>query len=76
MPRGKRGTGPGARKRLQKALGYSTKSDAYLKLHLNREEAKLVFDSLRSHTAKLGTRESAIATNIMYRITEQVMGAD
>lgn len=73
MPRGMRGTGPGARKRLQRDLGYGTESDAYVKLYLNAEEARLIYEGLRKLPAEVGTREGAIVMNILYRITEQVM---
>lgn len=76
MPRGKPGTGSGARKRVQRNLGYSKDSDAYIKLQLSKEEAKLVYARLKTGPEQLGTREGAIATNIMYRITEQVMGVE
>lgn len=72
MPRGVRGSGPGARKRLQRE--YPKGSEEYIKLTLSREEAKLLFTSLRQLPAEIGTRQAALATNIMYRITEQVMG--
>ena len=77
MPRGKKGTGPGARKRLQRQLGYPTGSDAYASLQMTQEETKLVYEALRAHPrAKLGTREGAIVSNILYRLTEAVMGRD
>lgn len=74
MPRGKRGTGPGARKRSQRQ--YPKDSDSYIKLPLSREEAKLVYKRLKTGPEELGTKEGALAVNVMSRITEQVMGAD
>lgn len=73
MPRGMRGTGPGARKRLQRELQAETESDAYVKLYLTQEEAKLLYDGLRALPAEVGTRNSALVMNILYRITEQIV---
>jgi hypothetical protein len=73
MPRGMRGTGPGARKRLQSTLGYTTKSDAYVTLYLTQEEARLIYTGLKALPHKMESREGAVAMNILYRITEQVM---
>jgi hypothetical protein len=68
-----RGTGPGARKRLQQALRASGDSDTYVKLYLTQEEARLIYEGLRGLPAEIGTRDGAIIMNILYRITEQVM---
>jgi len=73
MPRGMRGTGPGARKRLQRHLGYDTESAAYTKLYLNEEETRVFYNRLTQPPPKIGTREGAIEMNMIYRITEQVM---
>ena len=73
MPRGMRGTGPGARKRLQSTLGYATKSDSYVTLYLTQEEARLIYTGLKVLPHKMESREGAVAMNLLYRITEQVM---
>ncbi len=73
MPRGMRGTGPGARKRLQSTLGYATKHDTYVTLYLTQEEARLIYTGLKALPHKMESREGAVAMNILYRITEQVM---
>lgn len=75
MPRGKPGTGPNARKRVQRDL--AMKGDVYVSLQMNHEETKLVYEILRSHPrAKLGTREGAVVNNVLYRMTEAVMSKD
>lgn len=73
MPRGMRGTGPGARKRLQSTLGYAGKADSYVTLYLTQEEARLIYTGLKALPHKMESREGAVAMNILYRITEQVM---
>lgn len=72
MPRGMRGTGPGARKRLQNLLG-DTNKDAYVTLYLTQEEARLIYTGLKALPHKMESREGAVAMNVLYRITEQVM---
>ena len=71
-----RGTGPGARKRLQRDLRHSAKGESYVKLYLTEEEARLIFEGLRRLPPDLGTRAGAVTMNILYRITEQVMTRD
>jgi hypothetical protein len=58
---------------LQALLGYSTGSDAYVKLQLSEEESLLVYNGLRALPIEMGTRESAIVMNLLVRITEQVL---
>ena len=71
MPRGMRGTGPGARKRLQREGNH--RDEQYVKLYLTEEEARLIFEGLRQLPLDMGTRTGAVTMNILYRITEQVM---
>ncbi len=70
MPRGMKGTGPGARKRLQRE---GKVDEQYVKLYLTEEEARLIFEGLRQLPLDMGTRAGAVTMNILYRITEQVM---
>jgi hypothetical protein len=71
MPRGVRGTGPGARKRSQR--DYPSGSDAYSRLDLTQEETRVVYESLRALEAPIGTRRGAVCANVLYRLTESVM---
>lgn len=73
MPRGKKGTGPYSRKRLQRSLDYPTGSDAYAALHLTQEETRCVYEALRRIDAPIGTRKAAVAANVLYRLSEAVM---
>jgi hypothetical protein len=73
MPRGKKGTGPYSRKRLQRSLDYPTGSDAYAALHLTQEETRCVYTALRSLDVSIGTRAAAVAANVLYRLSEAVM---
>jgi hypothetical protein len=66
-----RGTGPGARKRLQREG--NNRDEQYVKLYLTEEEARLIFEGLRQLPLDMGTRAGAVTMNILYRITEQVM---
>ena len=73
MPKGKRGTGPGARKRIQRFLNYPTSSAAYRLVELTLEEASLIYEGIRLLPADLGSRQGAFLVNLMYRITEQAI---
>jgi hypothetical protein len=68
-----RGTGPGARKRLQSTLGHATRGETYVTLYLTQEEARLIYAGLKALPHKMESREGAVAMNVLYRITEQVM---
>lgn len=71
MPRGKPGTGPFARKRLQNAM--TALSDTYMRLPLTERETKVVYEWITELLAKrLGEPGSFEIQNVMYRITEHV----
>jgi hypothetical protein len=67
MPRGKRGTGPGARKRLQ------SDEEPNIKLWLTEEESRLVYEAIKVAPSRFGTREGALLMNVCVRIMEQTM---
>jgi hypothetical protein len=72
MPRGKPGTGPHARKRLQREL--MTPEDEYMRLALSEDETRTLYGVVQDHLKKsFGTREGFHLSNVAYRITEYVM---
>lgn len=72
MPRGKPGTGPNARKRLQRVL--QSVDEEYMRLALSEEETCEVYDALTEAAKKaFGTTKGFHLTNVTYRITEFVM---
>lgn len=71
MPRGKPGTGPFARKRLQHAV--TTMQDIYMRLPLSEKETKAVYYCVQRALANgWGRQESMELQNVAYRITEHV----
>jgi hypothetical protein len=71
MPRGKPGTGPFARKRLQHAI--TQLEDTYMRLPLTEKETRVVYEWMTELLAKrLGQDGSFEVQNVMYRITEHV----
>ena len=71
MPRGKPGTGPFARKRLQHAITEGT--DTYMRLPLSEKETRFVYSWLTELMAqRLGEPGSFEIQNVMYRISEHV----
>jgi hypothetical protein len=52
---------------LQRSLGHS-----YVKLYLNEEEARLLYDALKQSPHEFNTREGIVTMNLLYRLTEQV----
>jgi hypothetical protein len=71
MPRGKPGTGPFARKRLQHAV--TGLEDTYMRLPLSERETKVVYQWLTELLARrLGEEGSFEIQNVMYRIGEHV----
>jgi hypothetical protein len=71
MPRGKPGTGPFARKRLQNAV--TQLADTYMRLPLTEKETRVVYEWMTELLSKrLGHDGSYEIQNVMYRITEHV----
>jgi hypothetical protein len=71
MPRGKPGTGPFARKRLQHAM--TTLTDTYMRLPLSEGETKYLYEWITELLARrLGEPGSFEIQNVMYRISEHV----
>lgn len=71
MPRGKPGTGPFARKRLQHAI--TQLEDTYMRLPLTEKETRVLYEEMTGWLSKnLGQPGSFEMQNIMYRITEHV----
>ena len=71
MPRGKPGTGPYARKRLQNAL--SVEGEVYMRLPLTENETRAVYYTIQRNLANGWGREDAMELqNVVYRITEHV----
>lgn len=71
MPRGKPGTGPFARKRLQHAT--TTGEDTYMRLPLSEKETRYTYSWLTELLAqRLGEPGSFEVQNVMYRISEHV----
>jgi len=69
MPRGKPGTGPFARKRLQHAL--TQLEDTYMRLPLTEAEARAVYYCIhRTLASGWGRVDSLELQNVVYRITE------
>jgi hypothetical protein len=71
MPRGKPGTGPFARKRLQHAM--TTMDDTYMRLPLSEKETRVLYQWITELLARrLGEEGSFEVQNVMYRISEHV----
>lgn len=71
MPRGKPGTGPFARKRLQHAI--TQLEDTYMRLPLTEKETRVLYERMTEWLARnLGNEGSYEIQNVMYRITEHV----
>ncbi len=72
MPRGKPGTGPHARKRIQ--AQFQTPETEYLRLPLSEDETRALYTALQE-TLKVsfGTQLGFHLSNVTYRITEYVM---
>lgn len=69
MPRGKPGTGPFARKRLQNAL--MSLEDTYMRLPLTEKETREVYYCLQRALANGWGRDGTLEIqNVAYRITE------
>jgi hypothetical protein len=72
MPRGKPGTGPHARKRIQRQ--FTTPETEYMRLALSEEETKTLYTVVQEALKKtFGTTEGFHLSNVAYRITEYVM---
>lgn len=72
MPRGKPGTGPHARKRIQRQ--FAQPDEEYMRLPLSEDETRAVYDVLQEALKKtFGTTEGFHLSNVTYRITEYVM---
>lgn len=75
MPRGKPGTGPHARKRLQNAL--SQPSDTYMRLPLSEEETRVLYKRIQHWLGdNFAQSESFALQNVAYRITEHVAATE
>jgi len=71
MPRGKPGTGPFARKRLQHAI--TQLEDTYMRLPLTERETKVLYEWITELLARrLGEPGGFEMQNVMYRISEHV----
>jgi hypothetical protein len=71
MPRGKPGTGPFARKRLQHAI--TQLEDTYMRLPLTEKETKVLYEWITELLARrLGDPGGFEMQNVMYRISEHV----
>lgn len=71
MPRGKPGTGPFARKRLQHAM--TTLEDTYMRLPLSEQETRRLYEWITELLARrLGEPGSFEIQNVMMRIAEHV----
>jgi hypothetical protein len=74
MPRGIPGSGPNARKRLQRELQGGLESTEYLRLPLTEEETQAVYHAVTEGSRNgFGTKVGFHLTNVAYRITEYVM---
>lgn len=69
MPRGKPGTGPFARKRLQQAI--TDLADTYMRLPLTEKETRALYYCIHRALANgWGKDDSLELENVVYRITE------
>jgi hypothetical protein len=72
MPRGKPGTGPHARKRIQRQ--FATTETEYMRLALSEDETRALYGTIQEALKQsFGTREGFHLSNVAYRITEYVM---
>ena len=74
MPRGIPGSGPNARKRLQRELQGGLEATEYLRLPLTEEETQAVYHAVTEGSRNgFGTKVGFHLTNVGYRIAEYVM---